>query len=267
MKDRLIASAIGPVLLRLRSYVALRSMSWRNPEQASMVANGILCDRLIAKLPEPDSSFLDIGAHIGSVLNAVHRADSTVHIFSIEADHAKLDRLRRNFPFCAFTECAVGEMPGTAEFFTHPSRSGFNSLAASEADGVIRTTVEVRTLDEIFPEQIFQTIKIDVEGAELGALRGGARMIERSRPVILFESTGAGVNALGYDAGGLFEWFAGEGFEVFLPDRLAHEAPGIDRQVFLDAHHYPMRSVNFFAVPEERRVEIRDKARTILRIS
>lgn len=266
MKDRLIASPVGPVLLRLRSQFALRSLSRRNPERASAVANAILCERLIAELPEPGSNFLDIGAHIGSVLSAVHRADRTVNIFAIEADPAKLDRLRRNFPFCTFTGCAVGEASGTAEFFRHPARSGFNSLAASDADGVIRTAVEVRTLDEIFPEQVFRTIKIDIEGAELGALRGGRRMIARSRPVILFESAGTGTNALGYDAGGLFDWFAREGFEVFLPDRLAHDAPGADRQVFLDAHHYPVRSLNFFAVPAERRIEVRDRARAILGI-
>ena len=35
-------------------------------------------------------------------------------------------------------------------------------------------------------------------------------------------------------------------------------------EAFLDAHEYPMRTHNYFAVASERRTEIRDKARRIL---
>lgn len=90
--------------------------------------------------------------------------------------------------------------------------------------------------------------------------------MSRSRPIIMFESAGIGRNSLGYAPEDLHAWLLNEEFEVFLSDRLAHDSPPMDCSVFLDAHYYPMRSVNFFAVPKERRIEVRDKARQILKI-
>ena len=56
------------------------------------------------------------------------------------------------------------------------------------------------------------------------------------------------------------------GYLIFVPDRLAHDAPPLTLEAFLDAHFYPFRTQNFFSVHRERRTEIRDKARNILGI-
>jgi hypothetical protein len=36
---------------------------------------------------------------------------------------------------------------------------------------------------------------------------------------------------------------------------------------FIDSHIYPRRCTNYFAIPSERRIEIRDRARDILGIN
>ena len=266
MKQKLVGTYPGGLLLLLRSWQQLRSIPFGNPEKASVIANGILADRLIAALPVDHSRFLDIGAHIGSILSAVHRKNRSISIFAIEAEKGKARSLTSRFPHCQILNFAVGEQDGTV-MLQISERSGYNTIVKGESDATFaEQQVELRMLDTLFAEEVFETIKIDIEGAELGALRGGAGLIERSRPTIMFESAGTGENSLGYSASKLFNWFVDNGFEIFTPDRLAHTAPPMTLPSFEDAHAYPQRTHNFFAVPVEKRSEVRTRARQILGI-
>jgi hypothetical protein len=121
-------------------------------------------------------------------------------------------------------------------------------------------------LDHLLQDAPLDYIKMDIEGAELGALRGGQTVLNRTRPTIMFESASAAENTLGYSAEQLWHWFDTAGFMVVTPDRLAHDAPPLSLETFLDAHAYPMRTHNYFAVPVEKRTVVRDRAREILGI-
>ena len=266
MKEQIVGTYLGAKLLGLRSWFSLRSIPVGNPEQASMIANGILADRLIAALPANGTRVLDIGAHIGSVFSAVHRTNSSVQITAIEAEEEKAKKLKARFPYSNVLSFAVGEEDGTATFNVM-EKSGYNSLAHEKVEGMVtQKQVELRRLDSLFPDDVFDTVKIDIEGAELGAFRGGVALFKRSRPTIMFESAEVDENSLGYSAEKLFDWFSGNDFEVICPDRLAHDAPPLTKAAFQDAHAYPQRTLNFFAVPTEKREEVRRKAREILGI-
>lgn len=266
MRQKLVGTYLGEKLLGLRSWQQLRTIPFGNPEQASMIANGILADRLIAALPSDRSRFLDIGAHIGSVFSAVHRENKSVSITAIEAEKDKARSLAARFPYCKVLNFAVGEEDGTVTLNIVES-SGYNSIVRERSDFVLaEQQVKLRMLDTLFPDEAFETIKIDIEGAELGALRGGASLIRRSRPTIMFESGGTGENSLGYSANKLFSWFVENEFDIVCPDRLAHDAPPMTLSAFVDAHAYPRHTHNFFAVPTEKRSEVRTKSRQILSI-
>lgn len=265
MKQWLLISRIGGALLRLRSYFSLRRIPFHNPEKSAAVASGILAEKLLIELCQGKSTFLDIGAHLGSVFSQVHRSFPDMRIYAIEADPEKARALRDKFAYCNLIEKAVDQEARTAIFYIDSNSSGYNSIV--ESRGTSREIeVQVDTLDNLFPTEVFEVIKIDIEGAELGALRGGASLLRRSRPLILFESAGLGVNMLGYSADALWGFLEQHGFSIFLPERLAHDAPSMSKEVFLDAHYYPTRGVNFFAVPIENRTEIRDRARSALGI-
>lgn len=263
MRKRLVGTAIGRFLEGGRGLVAIKSIPQANPEKASLIANDAIADRLIRRLPK--TSFLDIGAHIGSIFSAVHHANGDIECAAVEADPDKAAWLTRAFPYCRIECCAVGDAEGPVTFH-RAEKSGYNSLAKIDgASGTIQ--VQMKRLDDIFPSETFDTVKIDIEGAELGALRGGENLIDRSRPVIMFESTGTRKNSLGYSPEMLFDWLDGKRFLIFTPDRLAHDAPPLSRDAFLDAHHYPRRTCNFFAVPSARRAEVRDAARAVLGVT
>jgi FkbM family methyltransferase len=231
-----------------------------------VIANAIIADKLIQRLCAPHGTFLDIGAHIGSVLSSVRQTDETVKIYAVEADPGKAENLRKKFPFCTLFDVAIGEEVGQAEFFINNDASGYNTLVPGKVGNRETITVEVVPLDTLLPETHIDLIKIDVEGAELGALKGGEALIRRSKPTVMFESCGTGVNALGYSADLLWRWFDEMGYIIFTPDRVAHDAPPLSLEPFIDAHYFPFRSQNFFAVHPDHRIEIRDRARDILNI-
>ena len=267
MKSRIFRTAVGQALLKAQRNLSFRTMSLNNPEQAGLRANHIIADRLIARLCPRGGTFLDIGAQYGAVFSAALRQDTTLNVIAFEAETTKAAKLKEVFPNCQIFDLAVGEKEGTATFFLNPNASGYNSLVPRQGSETVPVTVRMAALDDLLSDIDVDVIKIDIEGAELGAFRGGERLIERSKPVIMFECVLRGTNALGYSAPLIWQWFSDRGFWLFTPDRLAHAAPGLGLETFVDAQEYPFRSHNYFAVHEDRIVETRDRARMILGVA
>ena len=93
---------------------------------------------------------------------------------------------------CTVVQAAVTSADGVARI--DPSSSG--DLAHLSATGA--ETVSTLALDSLLAARKIRAapvIKIDVEGAELDALRGAAHLIEAHRPVILLATHGAEVHA------------------------------------------------------------------------
>jgi FkbM family methyltransferase len=179
----------------------------------------------------------------------------------------KVEHLRRKFPKVECHQCALGEREGEVSFFVNLKETGFSSLgkpSPNEDSNSVEIKVPLKTLDSLVDENGVDLIKIDVEGAELGVLRGGERLIGRSRPVVMFESGPPKDDGLGYTKDALWQWFADRNYAVLVPNRVAHQDPGLSREGFVESHLYPRRATNYFAVPNERRDEVRDRVRGIL---
>jgi len=265
IKRALANTMIGQRALTLREMRELKHLAARASEQTGVKVNDITSRRLRNALCADEGIFVDIGAHIGSVIGGVMRSARPGKVIAIEAMPDKAADLQRNFPAVEIIHCAVGEREGEVEFIVDTSASGYSSLdpAVRERAASFRViTVPMKRLDDVLPRRGIDVIKIDIEGAELGALRGGEAVIGGSRPVIVFES---GIHDMaGYSKPELFRWFTDHDYDVVAPIRVAHNAPAMTLEVFLDAHEYPRLTQDFFAIPRERRAEVRDRARTIL---
>jgi FkbM family methyltransferase len=222
--------------------------------------NDQLAGRLVVSLCPQGGTFLDIGAHIGSVIAEVLFEKPTARIIAFEAIPAKASALRRKFPEVAAHCCALSDIEGTQSFYIDVHNSGCSSLARN-AGNDREITVSTKRLDSVLAEEHVDVIKIDVEGAELGVLRGATSIIDRCRPLIMFES-GPG-NVLGYTKEAIFEFFAERDYWLFAPNRLAHTGGKLTMDAFLDSHEYPRRTTNYFALPDERAMEIRGRAKSI----
>ena len=151
----------------------------------------------------PGEVFVDLGANVGlfSVLAAQAVGDTgTVHAF--EPTPATAALLRHNAEDngvagrIRIVERAVSERPGTAHFAVFAGSAQGNQIAPAGgvgAAGVVTQTIEVpvTSLDAYFAAEGWprvDLIKMDIEGAELPALRGMRGVVERSPGVrLIFE--------------------------------------------------------------------------------
>lgn len=151
----------------------------------------------IASLVPARGICFDVGAHRGFMAGVMLRGGARA-AYCFEPNPANLEKIRDLTDLnpdldLNVISCAVGETDGTATFAIMPE-SSMGKLASSpfqpEAAVVDRVSVQVRSLDSLLecgevPVPAF--IKIDIEGAELSALKGASRLIERHGPIFLIE--------------------------------------------------------------------------------
>jgi FkbM family methyltransferase len=269
MKQNMLGYPIGRAALFLRDKLDLLRGAYFSTEAIGTIANDQLATTLITKICGSGKSFVDVGAHIGSIIALVRHNDPSIKIVAIEAIPQKVLDLRRRFPFVELHGCAVGETTGEIPFFIDTKRSGYSSLARpTEIDqkAKLQIMVPIDKLDNLVKAADVDAIKIDVEGAELGVLRGALDILGRCRPIVMFESGPSANDGLGYTKDDMLDFFDSMGFAVVVPNRVAHNDEGLSTAGFVESHLYPRRTTNYFAIPRERRIEFRDRARQILRI-
>lgn len=265
MKKFLLTTFLGHLGLAVRDKLILIKAAIFKPESVATISNDILSSKLITKICKSEMVFLDIGSHIGSIISEVQRSDRSIKIIGVEAIPEKLAHLRNNFQAVQFYECALGNENGTVSFYVNDSQSGYSSLLTPKEDKGHRIReifVELKKLDDLQKFENVDAIKIDVEGAELEVIKGGKETIIRNKPIIMFESC-LGENKVKEE---LWELFNSINYGIHLPNRLAHNDKPLSLECFLESHVYPRFTTNYFAVPIERRLEFRDRARKILKL-
>jgi FkbM family methyltransferase len=198
----------------------------------------------IAQLVRPDMTVLDIGANLGYfTLQMARLAGGGGKIHAFKPNPEMFTRLEENVRFnpeladgrIKIHRLALGEKEGEAEFFCPITGSegvgGLKDIQRAPLREVIK--VSVQTLDDFLAEQKITRvdfIKMDIEGGELGVLRGAPRVLKEFRPTILFEA---------YE------------------DNTAHYNYRVyDIQSYLEQREYQIKqagmSFNFIATPRER---------------
>ncbi|MGW4728918.1 FkbM family methyltransferase [Streptomyces shenzhenensis] len=185
---------------------------------------------------QPGDGFVDVGANVGvfSVLASGLVGDRG-RVVAIEASpvfHRRLVQQR------ALNDCrniravnaAVSDGHKTLTFVLASSRNmGANSIVPYDGPAESTFEIEARPLPELLePAEIAsaRVIKIDVEGAEGGVVRGLAPLLDRLRPdaEISVEVTPERMARLGDSADDLLRTMTDAGFHVY---RLANDyAPG-----------------------------------------
>jgi FkbM family methyltransferase len=147
---------------------------------------------LLRALAGTGRTFVDVGAHIG--FYAVGLAPRFDRVLAFEPSRFQHQWLRRNVQLNGYdhidiAQAALGDERGNATLHVLSYEGGLNSLApdvASQYQPIDAYTVPVEVLDDHGLTDV-DLMKIDVEGYELPVLRGAAKTIAASRPLILIE--------------------------------------------------------------------------------
>lgn len=221
-----------------------------------MYLEGERMDAALADVIEADFNCIDIGAHIGSTLaQLIELAPNGSHM-AIEPVPSKAQSLRQRFPKVPIVNAAVSSDPGVATLY-EAKKSGFSSLRPPLHQEVVgNIEVEVVRLDDVIgTDTHVDFIKLDVEGAELPALRGGLDMLKRERPVVLFECGPTGhTEAFGYTRADAFTFFQNLGYCVYSIADFVYGRAAMTTEEFDKAGTYPYPGFNYFAVPSEYEV-------------
>lgn len=139
---------------------------------------------------------IDVGAHYGSILKSLTKISPTGSHWAFEPIPNLAKQLRKRFPHVTVEQLALSDYTGSTDFHFLPGSPAYSSLLTRpevEAGQLVRQLhVDVRQLDDCIPETVpIAFIKIDVEGAEAAVLRGAARLLERHKPVVVFECASA----------------------------------------------------------------------------
>jgi FkbM family methyltransferase len=138
---------------------------------------------------------IDGGANIGlfTTLAAEHVGRSG-RVIACEPSPNTMRLLRANvvdngFDQVELCEVALAEAPGSLRMHVFEPGSGYSSFAPLSTDGGNEVDVEVTTLDELalHVHGRIGLVKLDVEGAELRALRGASNLLTANRPDFILE--------------------------------------------------------------------------------
>jgi FkbM family methyltransferase len=165
-----------------------------------------------------DSDTLDAGAHAGDFLEHIVRLAPRGQHIAYEPLLSFHAELVQRFPEVDVRRAALSDHYGQAAFFHFTKVPGFSGLAhRNDIPGdVEEINVRLEPLDDAVPESFAPAfMKVDVEGAELQALRGAQKTIRRHRPVILFEHDSGAAELNGSNSAELWELLDDTGLRVF----------------------------------------------------
>lgn len=185
--------------------------------------------------------FWDVGAYFGYYGFLVKSHDARARVTFCEPDPANAELVRRTLDrtgssgMCLL-EAALSDVDGTAVFASDPISGSTAALDPRESvahriwDAARNIDVTTLTLDTAVAGDRVDMLKIDVEGHEEQVVRGGARTLERFRPLIVFECFHGGDE--------ICERLEQLGYEIFDAERLGARTP---------------ETTNFFGLPPQHR--------------
>jgi len=154
---------------------------------------------------KPGMTILDVGAHIGYyTLLASKIAGDMGWVFAFEPDPINFAGLERNIELNGFSnittfKMAVSDYNGKGKLFVSGNFTGERSLIDVKGRPKDNIEVGVEKLDSIIWGKI-DIIKIDVDGGEVGVLRGAERIINSNPDIkIITEFWKPGLEAAGFD--------------------------------------------------------------------
>lgn len=178
---------------------------------------------MVRQLVPRSGTFVDIGANIGWYTVHVALEDPTARVIAVEPIPASYRWLTMAVAENSLTNvttlnAGVAAEPGEIELWLDTGISGAASSAPSAGtDGLERLRAPAVTLDELVASHggTASFVKIDIEGAELFALRGAERVLAEQRPIVFAEMLRKLTRPFGYHPNDIIALMARHGYACF----------------------------------------------------
>lgn len=193
----------------------LRGVSSRDP------ISSFLCSYL-----RTGDNVLDIGANVGYYTALASKlVGKAGRVLSFEASPTIAERLRGSLRTPHDNVCihdfAVSDEEGIVTFYTetngHTGRSSLLPHLKDEAIAHLVRSVALDTMLATIPPTAL--VKMDIEGAEMRALRGMRELLKRDYPAVVLEITNEWLRSDGSSAAELLAWVSDLGYHPYSLER------------------------------------------------
>jgi FkbM family methyltransferase len=173
---------VPPVLNEITPYVLLEQEDWFEDEI-----------RFVRAWLKPGMHVVDVGANVGVyTLTAALRVGAAGQVWAVEPTARCAALLRRSLELngCAqarVLETVISDLRGSVRFSV---KALSETSAVAQNGDAAAVELPATTLDALAAElrwSAIDFIKLDVEGHELQAIRGGERLLEDNSPLVMIE--------------------------------------------------------------------------------
>ena len=171
----------------------------------------------------PEDVVFDLGANHGIYTCLAGMGLDSGRVVSFEPNPETFAELRANVALNDLTDrvtlyqAAVADDPGTADFFADTDSTGSSLAQSRHGPGTQAIQVDVVALDSLADNESLPTpdvVKIDVEGAELRALRGMRSLLEDGCRLLYCEIHDSAVTDFSADPVDVERFLSEAGFDV-----------------------------------------------------
>jgi len=175
-----------------------------------------LTKEVIAQALKKNSNAIDVGCHKGEILDLILKYAPEGKHFAFEPIPDFYNALKIKYANrCEVFSFALSEKPGETTFNYVRNAPAYSGIMKRKYDvetpDVEELHVKVETLDHIIPSSVqIDFIKIDVEGGEFGVLKGSKELLNRCKPVVVFECGLGASDFYGTKPEALFDFLSNE---------------------------------------------------------
>jgi FkbM family methyltransferase len=213
---------------------------------------------LLRNLLEEDDVIVDAGANIGFYTLLMAQKIKTGKVFGFEPVPKNFATLKHNISFSPHIHKIQLQNNGLwhekdlLQFSLDESmEDNIGSFTAGKVDRALQQVAcAVFPLDDFCKDFTrLDFIKMDIEGAELSALKGGQKTIERWRPQFMIEINRKACERFGYSPDEIYSFFKKLGYEFFQVGDVAERSQWIESFSHIE-------QANVFVVNEKRKHKI-----------
>ncbi len=138
--------------------------------------------------------FLDVGAYLGDTSILLLRKYEPAHIYAYEPVEENAQQVQKTIEMNKTDKISViqkglGANEETIDIYIDPDKLSASSINHSISDSnSIKKQIHITTIDKECKDRNIGVIKMDIEGAEHSAIKGGLETIKRDKPVLLISA-------------------------------------------------------------------------------